>query len=205
MTAIQQMSASQAQKEVVANENFQALNIAADFSRNMETSGGLTWGYYGGTILRNGVYVVVGNGTLTLAASQTNYIEMTTLGVVSSNTTGFTAGKIPLYTALTDADSAMTVVDKRTIWKPYGYVSKALTDANYTLSEAEAKTDFINFTGTLTAARTLTLPAIPGKWIVKNSTTGGFALTITCGGTTASVATASIKTVVSSGVDCFVV
>ena len=34
---------------------------------------------------------------LALSASTTNYVEATRAGVVSKNTTGFTAGSIPLY------------------------------------------------------------------------------------------------------------
>jgi hypothetical protein len=202
---IQQLSALQAQKETLVNENFEAVNIAADFSRDKTTSGGLTWGYFGGTILLNGVLTVVASGTIALTASSTNYVEMTFAGVVSKNTTGFTAGRIPLYTVVTDASQATTITDKRTIIKPYGYLSKALTDANYTLTEAESKVDFINFTGTLTAARTITLPAVPDAITIKNTTTGGFALTISAGGTTASVANATIKNVVCDGSACFVV
>ncbi len=41
--------------------------------------------------------VTVSAGSLTLGASSTNYLEVDRAGTVSSNTTGFTAGRLPLW------------------------------------------------------------------------------------------------------------
>jgi len=49
------------------------------------------------------------------------------------------------------------------------------------------------FTGTLTAGRTVTLPDAPGVWHVWNNTAGGFDLTFATAGGTASVAVAAGK------------
>lgn len=205
MTAILQMVPAQTNKEQVFNENLAAVNISADFSMRAETTGALTWGYYGGTILLNGTYTVIVDGTIALSASSTNYIEMTTGGTVSKNTTGFTAGRIPLYQVVTDASGPTSITDKRTIYKPYGYLSIALSDANKTLTKVESDNDHIKFTGALTAGRTITLPAVAKQYFINNATTGGFALTITCGGVTANVAATTIKTVLCDGTDIFVI
>lgn len=71
-TNITQLSASQSQKEVTANELFDATSVAMYGARNATTCSGLTWGYYGG---RWGG-AEVANGTLTLNADDTNYIVL---------------------------------------------------------------------------------------------------------------------------------
>jgi hypothetical protein len=61
-----------------------------------------------------------------------------------------------------------------------GQFTKALSDANYTLadpSEARVNLVFV-FTGALTAGRNIIVPTSAKLYIVKNSTTGGFALTV---------------------------
>lgn len=64
-----------------------------------------------------------------------------------------------------------------------GVVTITMTDANYTLSEANGATDesrqaVLVLTGTLSAGRNVIAPAEEKVYIVKNSTTGGFATTI---------------------------
>lgn len=68
-----------------------------------------------------------------------------------------------------------------------GYASIALSDANYTLSTAngaadEARQAVLNFTGVLTAGRDVVVPAVSKVYVVRNSTTGGFALTVKTSG-----------------------
>lgn len=63
-----------------------------------------------------------------------------------------------------------------------GYTTKALSDANYTLSTANGATDearqmMLKFTGTLTANRNITVPTASKLYFVENATTGGFSLT----------------------------
>ena len=64
-----------------------------------------------------------------------------------------------------------------------GYVSHAMSDADFTFSitdgsSSAARNKFINFTGNLTANRTVTLSPsdLEKTWYIKNSTTGGFSL-----------------------------
>jgi hypothetical protein len=74
-------------------------------------------------LLADGITTTVANNVaaLVLTASATNYIESTTAGVVSKNTTGFTAGSIPLYTVVTGASSVLSYTDQRAY--PYGSVA----------------------------------------------------------------------------------
>jgi hypothetical protein len=74
-----------------------------------------------------------------------------------------------------------------------GYVNVTMTDANYTLTSVngaadEARKMLLNISGTLTAARNVTIPARSKLYFIRNNTTGGFAITVTIGsGTTVSI------------------
>ncbi len=74
-----------------------------------------------------------------------------------------------------------------------GTASVAMTDANRTLTTVDGAADearqmFIVLTGTLTAARDVVCPSLSKLYFVKNSTTGGFAITFkTSAGTGISV------------------
>lgn len=64
-----------------------------------------------------------------------------------------------------------------------GYISIVMTDANYTLTSVNGATDqarymMVNMTGTLTATRNVICPAASKVYIFKNSTSGGFAITL---------------------------
>lgn len=169
---------SQASKEITANAMFDALSPASLYGRRQSTSSGLTWGYYGGNVLVNGVLTQIANATLTLTASTTNYVQaLPGTGAVSSNTTGFTAGSIPLYTVVTGTATVTSYTDHRLATPEFtGRLVKAMTDANTTLTQAEARNQILEFTGTLTAARNIVLPLGIKQFTVFNNTTGGFGL-----------------------------
>ncbi len=169
---------SQASKEITANAFFDAVSPASLYGRRQSTSSGLTWGFYGGNVLVNGVLTQIANGTLTLTASTTNYVEAEpTTGAVSSNTTGFTAGRTPLYTVVTGTATVTSYTDHRlAVPDVAGRLAKAMGDANTTLTFAEVRNQILEFTGTLTAARNIVLPLKPRQWTVFNNTTGGFGL-----------------------------
>ena len=86
---IDAISVSQASKEVTANAFFDAASQAATYGRRASTSSGLTWGYYGGNVVKaDGGTAQIANGTLTLTASSTNYIVAAkATGAVSAATT----------------------------------------------------------------------------------------------------------------------
>lgn len=88
-----------------------------------------------------------------------------------------------------------------------GVVTITMADANYTLSEADGATDesrqaVLVLTGTLSAGRNVIAPAEQKVYIIKNSTTGGFATTIkTSGGTGYAVGNGKTVLVYCDGTD----
>jgi len=85
----------------------------ADFDENPGSTAGLTWGYLGGRVRNDNGITDVGAGTVSLTASTTNYVEVTPVGVVLVNTSGFSSGHIPLRTLVTDASSITSSTDER--------------------------------------------------------------------------------------------
>lgn len=113
-TQLDLISASASQKEVTANNLFDAASPAMTLGRRASTSSGLSWGYFGGSVSIAGIITIVPNGLLNLTASATNYVEMSTAGVTSGNTTGFTSGSMRLYTVNAGAASVDSYTDWRT-------------------------------------------------------------------------------------------
>ncbi len=113
-THVPQLATQQAQPDVIINALLDAASPAMLFGRNFATTSGLTWGYLGGVLDVAGTPTPIANGTVTLAASATNYVEATTAGAVSVNQSAFTNGRIPLYTVITGANSATSWTDHRT-------------------------------------------------------------------------------------------
>jgi hypothetical protein len=114
-TNLDTIATAQSQKEVTANALFNAASPATAFGVRPDTTSGLTFGYYGGTIVNSsGAYTQIANGTVALTASTTNYVEVSIDGVVSKNTSGFTAGSTRLYTVVTGASSITSYTDWRT-------------------------------------------------------------------------------------------
>ena len=168
---------SQSGKEITANAFFDAASPATAFGRRASTCSGLTWGYYGATIMIDGVLTQIANGTLTLTASATNYVEVTRAGVVSKNTTGTTPGNTPLYTVVTGASTVTSYTDYRLQALPLtGRLALVMSDANTTLTGAQARNNILEFTGTLSAARNIVLPLAVRQYTVFNNTAGGFGL-----------------------------
>ena len=156
---------SQSGKEATANALWNAMSQAALFARY--SSSGLIWFYYGGTIIVDGVVTQIANNTttgITLSASTTNYIEADRSGTVTKNTTGFTPGRIPLYTAVTNATTITSYTDCRGQWQPLhipSNASVAVTAADVTLTQADAACGYLITTGILTGNRNV---IVPNKW-----------------------------------------
>lgn len=170
---------AQASKEITANNFFDAASPAILGGRRDKTCSGLTWGFHGGRMLVDGVLTTVANGTLTLTASNTNYVEMTRAGVVSKNTTAFTPGQIPLYTVVTLTSTVTSYTDERCWVEPTHVKSNAsfsVTTADVTLTRAQAACRRLTTTGTLTGNRNVILPN-DGEWIVNNTNAGAFTTT----------------------------
>lgn len=171
---------SQASKEVTANAFFDAASPASLFGRRQSTSSGLTWGFFGGRMLVDGALTTINNGTVTLTASATNYVEATRAGVVSKNTAGFTPGSIPLYTVVAGSSTVSSYTDERA-WIDPDYMthdaSVSVTSADVTLTAAQARCRSIKMTGALTGNRNVIVPN-NGEWRITNNTTGAFTATV---------------------------
>lgn len=155
------------------------------FSYAPQTTSGLTLGYSGGQMLVDGVLTAISEGTVALSASTTNYVEATRAGVVSKNTTGFTAGSIPLYTAVTAAGAITTLTDVRAFNQPhFARLALASTGGTTTLTYAQARVDAIDVTGVLVSNATIEVPAAPWAWDINNGTTGSYTLTVKVSGQT---------------------
>jgi hypothetical protein len=176
------LTQSQSGKEVTANALFEAARGAMLFGKRSSSSG-LNWFYYGGIMIVDGVLTTIANNAaaLVLSASATNYIEATRAGVVSKNTTGFTAGSIPLYQVVTGTSSVTgDPVDYRAWVQPEYITGKAtasVASADWTLSAAEARCNYYTVTGSIGVNRNI---IVPNDWVgtVFNNTTGAFTVTV---------------------------
>ena len=174
-----QLTTSQAGKEATTNEIFNSVSPASYFGRK-QSSSGLRWDYFGGRILVDGVSTAIANGTVSLTASTTNYVEVTRSGTVSKNTTAFTPGSIALYKIVTGTATVTSYEDHRPWIKiaPQRLAKSLGSDANYTLLYAEAICEILDFTSSvsLTATRNIVLPLASKQYTVYNGTTGGQSL-----------------------------
>ncbi len=177
---------SQASKEVTANALADAGSPATLFGRRASLCSGLNWFYYGGSMVVDGVLTAIANNAaaLVLSASTTNYIEASRAGVVSKNTTGFTPGAIPLYTAITGASTVTSYTDHRAWVQPSHITSKAsvaVTAADVTLTQAQASCRYLTTTGILTGNRNV---IVPNDWegVVFCNNTGAFTTTFKTSG-----------------------
>ncbi|MBR8248702.1 hypothetical protein [Burkholderia cenocepacia] len=114
-TNIDQISSTQANKELTMNSLTDAASPAMLWGRRASGSIGMTWAYYGGRFVDStGTAHAIANGSITLGASTTTYIYADNVtGAVSSNTTAFPAGKVPLYSVVTGASSVTSWLDYR--------------------------------------------------------------------------------------------
>lgn len=191
-------------QDLTANAFFDAVSPSAIYGRRASSTSGLNWGYYGGKLLVYGVLTNIANGSITLSASATNYIEAhPDTGVVSKNTTAFTPGYLPLYSVVTNStgvDPSGGYSDKRALaLSTNATLVKALSDANTTLTQPEAANAMLTFTGTLTAPRDVVVPLVGKRqWTVYNGT-GQSLRFIGASGTGITVATVKHAIVRSDG------
>lgn len=158
-----------------ANSLFDALFSTAVYALRAATTTGLTLGYHGGKILINGVITVIAEDqTIALTASVVNYLMINpATGAVSKSTTAYTPGYWRMGRA-TASTGSFTWEDDRALnfGKQTSQLTKAFpSDANYTLTAAEADVDVIKVSaGTITATRDLIVPiAFPKEWTVINA------------------------------------
>ena len=115
MTTLTQITSNQAGKEITSNENFAATSPSGLFARRVPGTTGLTWAYYGGAFKTSGgTLTMLANGSLSLTASRTIYIEANpTDGTVAAVPTTFTSGRIPLYKVITGTATVTSYEDWR--------------------------------------------------------------------------------------------
>ena len=181
------------QKKIVGNSDFPTRDNAeidinqvsaskppVPFGYNPSTTTALTFGYYGGEMLVDGVLTNIANSTLLLTASVTNYVEATRAGVVSENSTAFTAGLTPLFEITTDTVSITNINDRRIGIPSVGLLSLSVAGGvgDTTLTAAQTRNNILQFTGALTGNRNIIVPVSPQSWGVFNDTTGAFTLTV---------------------------
>jgi len=164
---------------------------------------GLNFGYYGGTILNDGVLTNIADGAVALTASNTNFVERTPAGVVSANIVAFSADKIPLYQVVADTTGISSFIDQRAEFKFAGRVAKSVAGAaDVTLNRAEVGVAIIELTGVLTGNISVILPATKREWVVFNNTTGAFTIQLKVAGQTGiPIQQGGRKVVYGDGVD----
>lgn len=96
------------------NNNFDRLRKMVDeqWGPRPAAFSGLTYAYFGGTAWDGAAWDSAANGTVALSDNATNYVERTVAGVVSTNTSGFTATKLPMA-VVTTLSGAITAVSER--------------------------------------------------------------------------------------------
>lgn len=187
-----QISSSQFGKEATANALFDAGSPGTVLGRNAAATSGLTWAVFGGKVLLAGTPTQIANATVTLTANATNFVEFDPNNTgsnsgVSVNQSGFTAGRLRLYTVAVDNTSQITSYTDHRMWG--APVQPRLSVAvgggvNVTLNDTQIRADVIEFTGTLTANIAVICPNNMPLKVFRNLTTGAFTLTIrTSGGT----------------------
>lgn len=187
-----------------ANALFDAVSPIATYGYRYATTSGLTLGLHGGKILLAGIITTVLDQTIALTASSTNYVEAhPDTGAVSKNVTAFTPGYLPIAVVTTNATGIVPstgFVDSRTLaLATNSTLSKALSDANTTLTQAEAANSTLTFTGTPTATRDIVVPLVGKKqWTVCNGTSQSLRF-IGASGTGITVATLKHAIVRSDG------
>lgn len=181
-TLLETVEVAQAAKETTVNQLFDAHSPSSIFGRHAEACSGLTWGYYGGSIAVDGVLTAVANGTVSLTASLSNFVERTRAGVVSANTSGFTAGRVPLYLVVCGGSSVTSYTDYRQCALEIGVEGRlslsVAGNTDVTLTAAQARNHILNFSGALTGNINVIVPNGPQCWAVTNNTSGAYTLTV---------------------------
>jgi hypothetical protein len=198
------ISTSQGNQTTKANTLLDAVAPVAIYGKKSATTSGLTLGFHGGKLSINGVITDISDGTVNLTASSTNYVVASPItGTVSKNTTAYTPGYWRIGRAVTGTSSITTWYDDRFLnfGKQKSLLTKAFpSDANYTLTAAEADVDYIKVSsGTITATRDLIVPiGFPKEWTVINGNAQSVRI-IGATGTGITIATGKVAKVFSDG------
>ncbi|MCE3608082.1 hypothetical protein LXA47_31420 [Massilia sp. P8910] len=165
--------ASQAQKEITANALALASSPATAYGRIEQSSAGLVWAFYGGTINVGGTPTQIANGTLTLPASTAAvYIEANQeTGAVTQNILGWTPGRTPLYKVVTGAMTCTSWLDYRVQAMPSTQLATLAITGSTAFQMAESNSRIVVLTGSPGAAFSITIAARPSACIIRNAST----------------------------------
>lgn len=105
----------------------------------LSAGAGLTLNYAAGNIRNDNSVVVVSASSIVLTDDATNFVEINSTGTVSSNTSGFTSGRIPLGTVVTSSGAITTVNDRRA-WLDIEQGGGSLTNSNFVDKEVPSGT-----------------------------------------------------------------
>jgi hypothetical protein len=86
-----------------------------NFAHDPDTTSGLVFGYKAGRAVFAGSVVEVSAGTVTLSASNVNYVEVNSAGTVSKNTVGWTAGSARLWKITTGTSTISTIENAKVL------------------------------------------------------------------------------------------
>lgn len=200
---MQNVAANQSSAEVPINENLLNVLWAEVFARNPLTTTGLTWGFVGGQLPINGLMTAIAAGTVALTASSTNYVGLSQAGTVVNTVTTRNPLHVPLFTVVTGVSSITSYTDTRSAEQlqriAYGIATRAMADANQTLTQAEALCQSITTTGALTAQRNLVVPLVRRRYTVRNTCTGFGVQVIGASGTGIVIGVAKVADVECDG------
>lgn len=200
---MQNVAANQSSAEVPINENLLNVLWAEVFARNPLTTTGLTWGFVGGQLPINGLMTAIVAGTVALTASSTNYVGLSQAGTVVNTVTTRNPLHVPLFTVVTGVSSITSYTDTRSAEQlqriAYGIATRAMADANQTLTQAEALCQSITTTGALTAQRNLVVPLVRRRYTVRNTCTGFGVQVIGASGTGIVIGVAKVADVECDG------
>lgn len=151
MTSLVKLTTAQSQKEKTISNNFSVLEQGGVFGNNPATTTGLVFGYYGGWFQQSsGNIVFINDGTVLLSANATNYIQYNpNSNIISSNTSGFDTGYVPLYQLTTNTTKITSNIpsgNKRSVFYAMHNTSLAPTDEDTSfLSERTAAHSGLNW------------------------------------------------------------
>ena len=135
-----------------------------------------------------------GTGSLTVSCSGSNTIDGSASKTFNPNESAFIICTGAAFISVgygTNSSFAFTVL------------TKSITSGAYTLTANEAANTIQEYVGTLTGNVTVTYPPVVNLYVVSNQTSGSYTLTLTAGGTTATVPTGAQATLFCDGTNFY--
>jgi hypothetical protein len=134
---IEDSAASYARKKVRKVNMGGSSSGVSDYAEDSANHSGLNFAYKAGKVRSDNVVSSTAASTILLTNATTNYVEVVpTTGVVMNSLTGFTTGRIPLFTVVTAGGAISTVVDDRCFFSAGGVgIAWFSTETNVTATD----------------------------------------------------------------------